>query len=354
MSIDWLRGYSSRWTLRRVNQRTWADGGEVAGVTSATVSRTLDGDAPTIDSASITATRSAGDLLEEGWYRLTMLATQGRTVERVDVATLWCAQTDGSLDLGANSIDITGRSVLWPCRRRSMPPGSYAPAGVDGARWAADVLAAATPAPVKLDISAGFTLDDAIVYDSTSALAAAWEVLRAGSHTLRVLGDGTIVVAPRANAPSLVLDRITSRLLLPDVGRGYDLSDVPNRYVAALNGVEAVAMNEDPASQVSTVRRGMIIDPEDGVDESPKRVNGETLDAYASRRLEELSIVTDERTYSREWWPNTLPGDLVHGTVASTGVDGDLRIVSQQLTCGAGILVEEKASREVRLWKMTS
>ena len=77
---------------------------------------------------------------------------------------------------------------------------------------------------------------------------------------------------------------------------------------------------------------------------------GETLDAYALRALHERSVVTQERTYKRKWWPDVYPGDIARGSIASVRLDGDLRITRQALACGAGIEVTERASKEVSTW----
>lgn len=347
--IDWSRGYSADWQLYRVNPRTWADAERVGRVLDASVSRSISGDAPTIDSASLSLTRAVGEGLPEGWYRLAMVARQGVASERVDVATVWCASTGGTVEFGTESVDVTGRSVLWPCSRRDMAAGAYSPSGVDGARWAADLIRSCTPAPVEVALGASFTLDDAIVF-SGKALDAAWQVLEAGGRTIRIGGDGRITIRAIPTDPALSLDAMGVRLLQPGIGRAMDYSQVPNRYTVRYGGEEVVATNDNPNSVTSTVARGMVIDPSGGVDTSPKRVNGESLQGYADRRLEEESVVPDSRTYTREWWPDVHPGDLVRGTMASLGVDGDFHVVSQQLTCGAGIVVEEKASREVHTW----
>ena len=77
----------------------------------------------------------------------------------------------------------------------------------------------------------------------------------------------------------------------------------------------------------------------------------ETLTAYAQRRLEEESMVYDVRTYTREWWPDIFPFSVVRGSLASVDLDGDLRVVSQTLTCGLGITVEEQSRRETYTWR---
>lgn len=345
MSIAWDGGGYDvlSWRVFRVDPATWADGDQLPGVTSASVSRSAEG---TIENGEIAVDRTVSDPFEEGYYRIAMTASQGGATERVDVATLLCVATSDVVNRGVSAASVTGRSVLHPASSKRLPTGSYAPKGVDGAQWAADMLRDAINAPVE--VSGSFTLDDHVVFDAgTSVLDAVWAVLDAGNHVLQIAGDGTVTVLPKPNEPSLDLDLAHARLLQPGVTRELDWSEVPNRYFAVDNGTVEVAVNDLPESATSTVSRGWLSDV---VDESPTRVDGETLHAYAERKLEELSTVRDARTYVREWWPGVHPFSVIRGSLTSVGIEGDFRVESQQVTCGRGVTVEEMAAREVRSW----
>lgn len=54
------------------------------------------------------------------------------------------------------------------------------------------------------------------------------------------------------------------------------------------------------------------------------------------------------KTYSREWHPNVEPFSLVKASIPSYGLDGLYEVVSQRLSCGKGVVVEEsvKAVRD--------
>ena len=106
--------------------------------------------------------------------------------------------------------------------------------------------------------------------------------------------------------------------------------------------------NEDAASPTSRQQVGYWIDESE---RNPTRIGGETLDAYARRRLSELSTVRMERTYKRKWWPEVYPLDVARASLASVRLDGDLRIERQSLECGAGITVTERAVKEVSTWQ---
>ena len=346
MAIDWGRGYEATWHVYRVSRDTWADASELTGVTEVSVESSCDNE-PLIQKGSLSVDVAPGTAFEEDYYRVVMVATQGAYQERVELATLLCSSSEGEVNRGVDSVQIQGRSVLYPASRTQLETGSYAPSGVNGVAYCADLLRACTNAPVETQGS--FTLDDHLVFDAGSyVLDAVWGVLEAGSYVIEIEGDGTIMIMPKPTEPSLVLDDAGARLVHPGIRHSMDYSEVPNRYYANENGVEEMAVNDDRSSVTSTTHRGWFSDQRD---DSPTRVNGETLHAYCERMLEEASTVTDERTYSREWWPGVHPFDVVRGTLSSVGLDGDLRVVSQSVTCGRGVTVEERSNREVHTWQ---
>lgn len=340
--IDWSRGYSAQWRIFRVNRRTWADGERLHGVDSMSVQRSLIGTSPLLESGTMKVT---GEEPQADYYRMVMTAKQGGQIERVDVATMLCERTGGRMEHGADTATMECRSVLWPATRH-LQAGSYAPAGADGAAYVARLLTSVIHAPVVTHGS--FALAQHVVHElGATYLDAAWEVLRAGGFTMQVHGDGRVHVLPQPTDPTLTLDAAGAALVLPGIDYTLDVGDVPNVYMAVSGTDMATATNDDPTSPTSTTARGYVVDV---LDTRPIRVDGETLQAYVLRRLREESVVTSERTYSRRWWPDVYPGSVVRGSMASVRLDGDMRITTQQLTCGAGIAVKERAEMEVSTW----
>jgi hypothetical protein len=181
-------------------------------------------------------------------------------------------------------------------------------------------------------------------------LEACWAVLKAGGWRIRIAGDGSIAIVPNDVLNETPFDHSMLRALHTSGTQDFDLSGVPNRYIAAMpSGETATAVNDLPESPASTVTRGFIVDPDPPIDSSPTRINGETLSAYCTRRLEEESLVSMKNGWEREWLPDVRVGDLIHANVA--GIEGDLRITHQSLECGCGIVVSEEAEREVALWQ---
>lgn len=342
--MDWSHSYAAHWRVCAVNRDTWADGEALAGVDAVSVTRDVTGDTPLIDSGEVTTTNVE---VPRGYYRVVMVAEQDGDIERVELATFELVRTGGSVDHGAPTEKVTARGVLFPASVYSLSPGQYAPAGTDGAQYAASLLRLNCVAPVVVE-GEGFALRGNVVPEQgASALDLAWKVVRAGGYIIRTDGHGAIHVAPEPSTPALTLDSAGAALLESkvDYADGYD--GVPNRYRVWEGAAYAEASNTDPNSPTGQPVVGYWIDEGDA---NPVRVDGETLDAYAERMLQERSVVRRERTYRRKWWPDVHPGDLVHGSLASVRLDGDLRIERQSIACGNGITVTERAAMEVSTW----
>ena len=346
--MDWGRGYTSLWRVFRVDTSTWADGSEVRGVTSVSVERNDGSTDQLMESGSFTVDTATTDRFEPGYYRVVLYPQQNGIADRVDVTTLYCQSGHGDTAKGRTSHSVTGDSTLYPASVAKLATGSYFPEGAGCMRESARMLASCVAAPVSVDSESDPVLSQNVVYDDgTTVLEAVRLVLDSCGCVIQVHGDGSVHLLRRPVEPSLVLDRANARMLEPNVSYDYDLSDVPNRYYARQGEYLEVAVNDDPNSEVSTVTRGYAHDEYDG---SAVRVDGETLYGYACRMLEERSVVQDKRTYTRKWWPDVYPGDVVRGSMPSVGLDGDLRVIRQSLDCGHGIRVTEESAKEARLW----
>ena len=343
-SIDFSKGYVATFSLREVDQATWASGAELDGFMSASVTRDCTDEYPMIEAGSVELTLGAWDNMSDGYRRIEMVAEQGGVVERIPIATLLMSSTQSSVDKEAQTARAECSSVLKPCDDRLMLTGSYAPKGSDGAAYAAALIAECSPAPVSVEGS--FTLDEHVVFGvGVSYLQAAWTVLQAADWCMRITGDGMVHICAKPTEASFVLDDDAKASLVPGVEKSVDLSGVPNRYYAVSGDEVGEAVNDSPDSATSTVSRGRYVDY---IDDSPVKVDGETMTAYAERKLRELSTVTREFTYTREYVDGLLPFDAVAGKVDEFGMDGGFRVLRQSLSLGRGVTVSETLGMEVR------
>lgn len=341
--MDWKSGYRASYRLYKVDRATWADCERVQGLQTANIECDLSKEL--VQSGSIKVELPVGESFERGYYRLAMVTEQNGGLERFNVSTLYYATSTRNVSNGSATFPLVGRSVLYPASRRRMLVGSFAPMGVDGAAYAADLLSDAIAAPVEVDGS--FSLDEHLVFDiGTPVLSAVTKVLKTGGYMLSIDGNGTVTIRETPSRPRSDMAS-TTELILPSTSDTFDTAEIPNRYTAIDNGQSVTVTNSDPNSESSTVSKGY---EDDVVDTSPKRVNGETLAHYATRRLYELSIVKRPVTYQREYDDAITVGDVLPAKL--NGEHFNLRSTRQSMACGdSGIIVSETAEMEVPLWQ---
>lgn len=342
--MDFSKGYSASFTLHRVDPSTWGRGPAYAKVVSASVECDATDECPLVQAGSCEVTLDVADSFEEGYYRIEMTADQDGSVERHAVATLLMASGESALDRSSQTAKVTGHSVLKPAADRLMLTGTYAPKGCDGAQYAASLLRECIQAPVSA--SGSFTLDEHAVFGAgVSYLQAAWTVLKAADWCMRIMGDGSVEICPKPSEAAFVLDVEGRHNIVPGAEMSYDLSEVPNRYFAVDGDDVGVAINDLDGSRTSVSARGRYVDC---IDDSPVKVDGETMTNYAKRKLEEMSTVTREWTYTREYVPDLVPFDLVAGSVPEFGMSGAFRVLKQSMSIGKGVTVSETLGQETK------
>lgn len=347
---DFAKAYKAEWKLMSVDQDTWDDSEQVSGVASASINRDATDSIPLLETASFEIDTDVTSEFEEGWYRLVMDVVQDMSVERYAISTVLLAKSDDLLSYNRDTSTISGYSVLKPLMdiKNTGENYRYAPKGINGADWVSDIIRASSPAPVHVD-GTGFTLDDNIVFSpGVSYLQMIWNVLDKQKWCMTIDGNGTITILERPKESTFTSDYIHPLGFHPDVKRSSDTSEVPNRYIAIdRDGSREVVENHNASSRLSYERRGRWVDY---VDTNPVKTNGETLYAYSRRRMEEESTILKAYAYNREYVPGMLPFHMVSLQQPKYNIDGDLRIMSQAITCGVGITVSETAGLEIKEW----
>jgi len=333
-AIDWGASISRRWRLAIVDIPTWADGGVVDGVVDVSVSRDRDGDL--IESGTATIAMPIDERPSEFVGRIEMLADGGTATERHPIATLRFVPGRSVIHSGRRLVDYDCYSVLRPAETRKMLAGTYVPKSADGAGWVASLLGECMKAPVHTQGS--FALTEHYSYDGgTSYINAVWELLDKVGWCLRIDERGEVTVMPLPKEPALVLDNANAKLLDPELESDDGLADVKNRWIAVQNGTMAISVDESDLQSSYTVRGYYV----DDYEESPTRLEGETLQDYVDRKRDEATSTAGTRTYTRAWVPEVLPFDIVRGSISSVGLDCDMRVKSQDLTLGTTSMVTE-------------
>ena len=349
MAVKWSDSYSVKWKLYSVNEDTWADGEDLSRyVSSMSISKDGTDSVPLLETGSASLDIPLGTDFKEGYYRIVAFVFQGAVAERHAIATLLMEQTKNevkSFAFGSNSVSVQGRSVLAPAADRVCLAGTYAPRGANGAEWVRDLLEDCLNAEVEI-IGDGFYLDDHITFSGgTSYLSMCWDVLDTGGWVMGIDGDGFVTIYERPEVPKTELNRITWSYYQPNFSSDKNLSSIPNRYIAVSNDLVEIVENHDPESETSYEARGRWVD---SYDSSPKRINGESLYAYALRRLEEESTCIVKWTYKREFIPGLVPFDLIDAELPEYGINGYMRVLSQNYTLDKGITVSETVGIELK------
>lgn len=340
MAIDYTQSYTSIWSFYRMDPDTWVPVEKVANLYTFSLDKDGTDSVPLLETGSVEMGLMTSEGFTPGWYQLSMVVEQpGVGYEVEAIATLWFESAKGTVTGSNDRVSADGRSVLYPASTTVLTAGSYAAKGIDGAAHCGNLLRSCGPAPVSVEGS--FTLDDYYVFnEETSVLEAVWMILDAGGFCIQLDGDGTINIRPKPTEPALTVSRQTAAILGASYDYTYDRSVVHNVYIAVEGETRAVARNDDPESPTSTVSRGFEVT---AVDTSPIRVNGETLQTYAERKLmEERTNVERILVYNREYWPGVEPFSIVRWHTDG-GYPQDLTVKSQTLTIGNGILVKETA-----------
>ena len=335
-SINWGASYTSSFRLSRVDPTTWASSDDIVGTLNASIEKDRSGDL--IDSGTVTIAMPIEETPEWFYGRIELLAEQDGVFERQPIATLLFEPGVSTANNGIKEVQYDGRSVLAPADDEVVLAGETVNRGVSGATMAAALLRRCVKAPIVVE--SGFTLGSYVTFaESTTILEAAWMLLDAAGWCMRVDGNGVVTISAKPTDVSLSLDQVHASLLEPEVGHDDGLSSMPNRYIVIDGDRMCAAVDDDPESPTSTVRRGRFVDM---VDSSPTLVDKENLQSYADRRLKEETSVLGKRTYVRDFWPDTYPYSLVRGSIASVGLVGDMRVLSQSYDISdTGLMVTE-------------
>lgn len=346
----WDGSYLGEWRLCRVDPDTWADLDEVAGAGNFSITANNTDTVPLIQAGTFEIDLRNDEQFEPGWYRIEMRADDGyRRNDRIYLATLSCERASGNNDYGRHRVKVKGRSSLSPVNDAKMLAGEFIAEGTDGAQWVYEQIKSHTPAPVTLEGS--FTVDNHYVWEGgTSYLKACWDLLDAAGWCILLNGLGEITICEKPTESFIDYDNVGKSVFIPGMDYDEDYSDIPNRYYAIEGSERAIATNMDEDSLTSYPTRGWW---KDEFDDDVIRINGETLQDYVERKLEEMSTITKTWSYTREYVEGGVPFALVRANDANI-VQGDLRIMSQTYMTQHGVTIDEEAGQEVKLWQRRS
>lgn len=333
--MDYSKGYKSSFYMTIVDPASWRDLRKV---------RILDGSVSYTDeglraSADVTCREGDIDRTREHYVRVWMDVRQSGTAEHVPLFTGLMSSPEMTIGSAAKEIPLECYSVLKPVEDVDLERGWYAPAGISGAEMVKDLLGA-TPAPVIAREGAPVLLNYMLAEDNETRLTMIDKILAAIGWRLRLTGDGTIEICPKASAPEVTFGA-GNDVIAPPVTVADDWFNCPNVFRANSNGMSAIARDDSEDSAFSTVNRGREVSRE----ESDCDLNdGESLEEYAERRLKEEQMVARPMKYKRRYDPRVAASDLIRIHYPKHGIQGLFYVDSQDIELKPGPNVSEGVS----------
>ena len=334
--MEWNKGYTARYIMTLVNPDTWTDYSEHE-FTSGSISKSTD--TTLVESASLSMTELVGD--GENYIRVYLEASQTGDSARVPLFTGLTSTPERKLNGNLDTYSVTCYSVLKPVQDIILPRGYYAPIG-SGANLVKELLSA-TPAPVEIEGTSPITTESIVASDGDNRLEMISNILTAINWQMVIKGDGTIVLREYPTEPEIRFGANQNDCIEVSVTDTQDWFSCPNVLMCiSENDGAATVRDDDPDSELSTVSRGREIwQCETGVTLS----NSETIAAYTQRRLKELQEPSRTLSYTRRYFPNLVPGDVVTLNYPGQRLDGNFRITSQSITLGYACKTQEEVTQ---------
>ena len=330
--MNWNKGYSSKYYMTIVDATTWRDVDRI-NIISGKISRTESG---LRESADVKCRNFDPD--GEKWVRLYIDATQSGEIAHTPIFTGLAVSPQTDIDGVITEHPLQVYSVLKPAEDIRLLKGWYAPAEINGAEMVR-MLLSVTPAPIRID-GISPTLTKAIVAEQNeNNLTMADKILQVINWRIRIEGDGTIVLCPKATEASAIFDAAENDSIEPKLTRKRDWFNCPNVYTASQGDLVAAARDDDPNSPLSTVTRGREV--HDG-DDSPSLNSNEGIAEYARRKLKEAQAVGISYQYKRRYRPDLTVGDKVRLHYPKQNMDGVFLIKSQSIEIGYSAQTDEE------------
>lgn len=328
--MDWSKGYSARYKVEAVKVTDrFAEDIEVYEFIAGSI--TKDADSELKESASLTL----GEPIGERWVRVYLEADQQGSSALEAIFTGLTSSPKRVLNGSHSEYTVDCYSVLKPAKDILVDRGYYVAAG-SSAEKVKDLLSV-TPFEVEVVGESPLTKNIIIAESGESRLSMAYRILDALGWDLTIDGNGNITIHAPHTDPTETYD-VTYDVVENEITDTSDFFEIPNIFRAVDDELVAVARDDDPDSELSTINRGREI----WMEETDVSLNdGENLAEYAIRRLKEEQNPVRTLDYYKRFLPDIYPGDIVSMHYPGISLYGNFKIVSQNITLGYSPRVKE-------------
>ncbi len=329
--MEWNKGFSATYYAAVVDPATWRDT-ERFEIISGSIARA---ESSLIESADISTTY---EFSGEKWIRVYMDVRQNGAAAHVALFTGLATPPQTDYNGLLKSFTLECYSVLKPAEDVLLERGYFIPEEGNSAEFLKRLLEV-IPAPVEIEDNAPTLMNSIIAESGESHLSMVLKILKAINWRIRLSGDGTVRICPKASAPEIRFDALDNDSIEPKITLTRDWFNCPNVFRAVSDDMAAVVKDDREDSSLSVQNRGREVWMEET---SSNLSDGEGILAYALRRLREEQSRGYDVSYTRRFHPDITISDLVGLHYPGQGLAGAYKIISQNIRLGAGCRTEEK------------
>ena len=350
---DWTRSMRQTFEYYEVDPNTWRDKARLRNVISSSIERNSEDE--TLGSASI----ECPDDLTDKYIRQYLVTEQDGHKERFALGTHLYQSPSMSFDGKKKSNSQTGYTSLIELKDDIPPIGFSVASGENILNFVSKKTAEVARAPV-IPTEIDSVLGGAFVSDTNDTwLTFLTDLLAIPEYIFREEPTGEIGFSPVQKlskmTPIWEFNDNNSSILYPDISVERDLYGVPNVVEVVLTPqtgtpLYSTAINDDPSSITSTVKRGRRIVYRETDPAISQTATQDQLNEYADNLLKQMSEIEYSITFSHGYCPVRL-GDCVRLNYSRAGLMGvNAKIVSQSIKCEPGCKVDAKAIFTKKLW----
>lgn len=361
---DWTKSMEQSFEYYTVEPTTLADIKRLDTVKNASFGRDLE--AETLGSATIDVANSTGEKYIRGYLK----TIQNGVIEKFPLGTVLSQTPSSSFNGKILDVSMDCYTPLIELKEKFPPIGYTVRKGANIMDEAYRIMTSSDVdengneykrcrVPVeKVDCETTLQYDVVANTDDTWLSFIIYLISNAG-YELRLSDKGGIYFAPKQQLESLqpiwTFDDSNSSILYPDISVNHDLYGIPNQieviYSHGHSLMTSIVTNSDPNSVTSTVNRGRIIPYKDTDPSIRGYTTQEQLDAYAEKKLKELSVLEYTVSFTHAYCPVRI-GDCVRLDYKKAGINGvKAKIISQNIKAEPGCPVSAKAVFTSRLWE---
>lgn len=363
---NWTKSMQQSFEYYTVEPSTLADVKRLDNVKSARFSR--DSETETLGSATIDVTNSVGESYIRGYLK----TVQNGVTEKFPLGTVLSQTPSSSFNGKILDVTMDCYTPLIELKEKHPPLGYTIRKGTRIMDAAYRIVTENCRVPVNkveplyeknsdgelIDVSPTLQFDFVANTDDTY-LSFVIDLIANAKYELGLGERGDILFLPKQDIASLqpvwTYNDDNSSILYPDITMDHDLYGVPNVveviYSYGNDYKQAVAINDDPNSPISTVNRGRKIVHRVTDPSLAGYVTQAQIDDYAERVLKELSTVEYTVQYTHSYCPVRI-GDCVRLNYTRAGIkDIKAKVISQNIKCQTGCQVSEKAVFTSKLWR---